>query len=63
MFPIAAQFAREATRERARSALPEAPVRRPSDTPARPRPVAVASRQLPCGAPRIGSSLSPTRES
>jgi hypothetical protein len=32
MLPIAAQFARQATQERARSALPEAPVHRPSDT-------------------------------
>jgi hypothetical protein len=32
MLPIAAQFARQATQERARSALPEAPVHRRSDT-------------------------------
>jgi hypothetical protein len=58
MFPIAAQFAREATLERARSALPEAPVPRPSDTPggsAAPR----GRRQLAAALRRTADRLEP----
>jgi hypothetical protein len=36
MLPIAVHFARRATQDRARSALPEAPVRPPNATRARP---------------------------
>jgi hypothetical protein len=58
MLPIAAQFAFQATRERARSALPEAPVRRPSDT--RDRSAAPRGRrQLAAALRRTADRLEP----
>jgi hypothetical protein len=58
MLPIAAQFARHATLERSWSALPEAPVRRPSDTrggSAAPR----GRRQLAAALRRTADRLEP----
>jgi hypothetical protein len=58
MLPIAAQFVRQATHERARSALPEAPLRPLSDTRGRsaaPR----GRRQLAIALRRTADRLEP----
>ena len=58
MLPIAAQFARQATKERARSALPEASVHRPSDT-LRHSAAARGRRQLAAAMRRTADRLEP----
>jgi hypothetical protein len=51
--PIAAEFARRATQERAQSALPHAPVRRISERPHAPRGRRVIALALRRAADRI----------
>jgi hypothetical protein len=61
MLPVAAQFVREATDARARSALPDAPVRRVSET--RRRSAAPRGRRRLAGAlRRTADRLEPVAE-
>ena len=60
--PIAAQFARTATEELARSGLPAAPVRRPSETRVRAPAAPRARRQLAAALRRAAERFEPAAD-
>jgi hypothetical protein len=62
MLPIAAQFARTATEELARSALPGAPVRREREAPGRTAAPRLARRRLAASLRRAADRLEPVAE-